>query len=107
MNEEGILVALGYNSDEVTMTQLRRILSHCDFEQNELERIVGLNDKLKMYGGYIAMSNSEDVFKIKNDSPNPKFKEAVREIIFAWSEKFKLRLRKVEGKDTYYITGRY
>ena len=48
MSEDGILLALGYSVNDATVAQLRGILSKCDFEDNELDRIVGLNDKLKI-----------------------------------------------------------
>lgn len=107
MNEEGILVSLGYNASEPTIQQLRRILSQCDLEENELERIVALNDKIKPYGAYIAMSNSNDYFKIKNEPDTEELRKVVRDTIFAWSEKYRLKLQKVDGKETYYITGRF
>ena len=50
MSEDGILLALGYSVNDATVAQLRGILSKCDFEDNALDRIVGLNDKLKIYG---------------------------------------------------------
>lgn len=107
MNEEGILVALGYSVNDATINQLRGILSKCDFEDNELDRIIMLNDKLKIYGAYIAMSNSNNYFKIKNEAQSQEHKNAVRELIFNWSDKYKLKLQKVENKETYYITGRF
>lgn len=107
MNEEGILVSLGYSVNEATLKQLRGILSKCDFESNELERIVMLNDKLKIYDAYVAMSNSNDYFKVKYEKTSESQKEAVLDIIFGWSEKFKLKVQKVENKETYYITGRF
>ena len=52
------------------------------------------------------MSNSNPYFKIKNDATNEERKTAAEEIISAWSEKFKLKLQKVAGKETYYVLGR-
>lgn len=106
MNEEGILVSLGYSVNDSTIAQLRGILSKCDFEDNELEKIILLNDKLEKFSAYIAMSNSNPYFKIKNEDKAEDVVKAVREAIFEWSEKYKLGLEKVEGKETYYIVGR-
>ena len=100
------MLALGYVANNATIAQLRGILSKCDFETSELDRIVGLNDKLKIYGAHVAMSNSNPYFKIKNEATNEERKTAVEDIISAWSEKFKLKLQKVAGKETYYILGR-
>ena len=106
MNEEGILVSLGYSVNDATIAQLRGILSKCDFEDNELEKIILLNDKLEKFGAYVAMSNSSSYFKIKNENSATDVVKGVREAIFDWSEKYKLAIEKVEGKETYYITGR-
>jgi len=107
MNEEGILVALKLGVTDATRAQLRGILSKCDFEPNELEKIVLLNDKLQSFGAFIAMSNSYDYFKIKNESPTVAGKKAVMDIVFEWSDKYRLKLEKVPNKDTYYIIGRF
>lgn len=107
MSEEGILIALGYSVNDATTAQLRGILSKCDFDTAELDHIVALNDKLKIYGAYIAMSNSNPYFKIKNEAATEEKREAVRDMIFGWSDKYKLRLEKVSGKETYYISGRF
>ncbi|MSN95648.1 type II secretion system protein [Campylobacter sp. FMV-PI01] len=106
MSEEGILVSLGYVLNDATLLQLRGILSKCDFTNSELESIINLNDKLKIHGAYIAMSNSNDYFKIKNQPENDREKESVRDIIFAWANKHKINLEKVQNKETYYILGR-
>ena len=42
MSEEGILISLGYSANDATLKQLRGILSKCDFEDNELDRIITL-----------------------------------------------------------------
>ena len=106
MSEEGILISLGYSANDATLKQLRGILSKCDFEDNELDRIITLNDKLKIYNAYVAMSNTHDSFKIKYDATGKMQKKAVLDLIFSWSEKFQLKIKKVENKETYYITGR-
>ena len=56
------------------------------------------NQKLKL--------SFRDVFKIKNENSATDVVKGVREAIFDWSEKYKLAIEKVEGKETYYITGR-
>ncbi|PSM52307.1 hypothetical protein CBLAS_0307 [Campylobacter blaseri] len=106
MNEEGILVSLGYVMNDSTLKQVRAILSKCDFDSNELDRIVTLNDRLKTYGAYIAMSNSNDYFKIKNEPKQESEKEVVRDMIFTWADKYKFELEKVADRETYYIVGR-
>ena len=50
-------------------------------------------------------SNSKDLLKVKTDSTQQEEIEAFEEIIDHWSKKYKVRLDRVEGKNTYYITG--
>ena len=68
MNEEGILVALKLGVTDAVKQQLSRILNNCDFEADELNRIVQLNDKLVSFDSYITMSSTHDYFKIKNEA---------------------------------------
>lgn len=105
MNKEGILVELGYTANEAEIEKLNRILSKCDFDNTVLSKIITLNDKLKIFDGYIAMSNSEDYFKIKNESQNPENQKAAEDIILTWSKKYKIEVEKVKNKNTYYIIG--
>lgn len=106
MNEEKILVSLGYNVSDATMAQVRGILSKCDFDENQIEKILMLNDKIKIYDGYVNMSNSHDYFKIKNDSEDEDKQEVVRQTIKSWEEKYKFVVEKLPNKETYYIKGR-
>lgn len=106
MNKDGILVSLGYSVNESTTAQLEGILNACDFTDTELEKIILLNDNLKKIEAYVAMSNSNSYFKIKTDSSAEATIKAVRQSIFEWADKYKFNIEKVDGKETYYITGK-
>lgn len=103
MNNDAILLALGYNINESTQKQLKAILNSFDFNEAELKAIVTLNDKLKQHLAYIAMSNSNDCFKIKNDSQIEEIRAEVRRMIEEWAKKYNFKLEKVNSKETYYI----
>lgn len=103
MNSDAILIALGYSVNESTNRQIKAILNRFDFDEAELKAIVTLNDRLKQHLAYIAMSNSNDCFKIKNDSQIEEIRAEVRNIIEDWAKKYKFELQKVDSKETYYI----
>ena len=106
MNDDVIFLCLVFFLNDSTLEQLRGILSKCDFNQSELDDIINLNNKLKIYGAYIAMSNSNPYFKIKNEPDSERERKVVRDMIFEWADKYKMNLEKVSGKETYYIKGR-
>lgn len=106
MNEEKILLALGYSVNDGTINKLRNILSKSDLNESEIDKILALNEKIDMYDSNVMMSNSHDYFKIKIQSSDPKEIEAANEIINAWAKKHKILIKKLENKETYYIISR-
>ncbi|NLY04131.1 MAG: type II secretion system protein [Campylobacter sp.] len=106
MEKDGILVSLGYSVNDGTIAQLEGILNSCDFTDTELEKIILLNDNLKKFEGYVAMSNSNSYFKIKNENSTDGVIKGFRETIFEWADRYKFGLEKVDGRETYYIVGK-
>ena len=99
MEISALLNQLGYNENDVTAAQVKRILNNCD--GLNLSSIITLNDHLKPLGGFVAMSGSEDVFKIKNAGKTP---DALN-VIENWAEKNKINIKKV-NETTHYILGK-
>ena len=99
MEISALLNQLGYNENDATTAQVKRILNNCD--GLNLSSIVTLNDHLKPLGGFVAMSGSEDVFKIKNAGKTP---DALN-VIENWAEKNKINIKKV-NETTHYILGK-
>ena len=99
MEISALLNQLGYNENDVTTAQVKRILNNCD--GLNLSSIITLNDHLKPLGGFVAMSGSEDVFKIKNAGKTP---DALN-VIENWAEKNKINIKKV-NETTHYILGK-
>ena len=105
MQNEAILRQLDYIPNEALQEQMGRIIQNtAAFEKIE-KHIMELHKQLKVDGSYIAMSNSEDYFKIKIDAPSPALTDEAHEKIQHWSEKYKVNTSKVKKKDTYYIKG--
>jgi len=99
MEITALLNQLGYNENGATTAQVKRILNNCD--GLNLSSIITLNDHLKPLGGFVAMSGSEDVFKIKNAGKTP---DALN-MIENWAEKNKINIKKV-NETTHYILGK-
>ena len=99
MEISALLNQLGYNENDATAAQVKRILNNCD--GLNLSSIITLNDHLKPLGGFVAMSGSEDVFKIKNASKTP----GALNVIENWAEKNKISIKKV-NENTHYILGK-
>ena len=99
MEISALLNQLGYNENDATAAQVKRILNNCD--GLNLSSIITLNDHLKPLGGFVAMSSSEDVFKIKNAGKTP---DALN-VIENWAEKNKINIKKV-NETTHYILGK-
>ena len=99
MEISALLNQLGYNENDATAAQVKRILNNCD--GLNLSSIITLNDHLKPLGGFVAMSGSEDVFKIKNAGKTP---DALN-VIENWAEKNKISIKRV-NENTHYILGK-
>ncbi|MFC2344329.1 RuvA C-terminal domain-containing protein [Campylobacter sp.] len=100
MEISALLNQLGYNENEATTAQVKRILNNCD--GLNLASVITLNDHLKPFGGFVAMSGSEDVFKIKSTQ---EMKENVLNVIKNWAEKNKMNIKKI-NETTHYILGK-
>lgn len=103
MDHNALLTQLGYNIDDATLAQVKRILNNTDGLTSQ--NVITLNDHLRPHRCFVAMSGSEDRMKIKNIAATPEAKAHVEEIISEWSQKHKMQLKKV-NETTHYILGR-
>jgi len=106
LTPEALLKQLGYSVTEQTLRQIETILSKTEGLEKFLPHIPSFIDALAVEKGYIAMSNSVDHLKIKCDEDTGADNlSAFKEIVNHWADKYKLQLKKVENKNTYYIIG--
>lgn len=105
MQREAMLTQLGYVPNDALMKQLQRIEENTVGYEKIQKHIMDLHDHLKIDDAYVAMSNSNDFFKIKIESLSPEIEEEAHEKVRHFSEKFKVVLNKLENKNTYYIVG--
>lgn len=103
MQLEALLTQLGYNNDEAMLEQLKRTLNATD--GLEPSSIITLNDHLKPHLCFVALSSSNDRFKIKNVATIPQIRDEVENIITNWAQKHKLQLEKI-NETTHYIIGK-
>jgi len=102
---ENILIQLDYPVNEATKKQMEAIANNTPGFFSFAKHIFSLNDELKKIGAAVAMSNSKDYLKIKLPEEESDKVEEFEEIINHWSNKYKVKLQKVDNKNTYYILG--
>ncbi len=105
ITRENLLTQIGYPVTEATLSQLEKIISNTESFDIFSKHLLSLNDEVKRFGGIVAMSNSKNYLKVKTDSDKAEEIAAFENILKHWSEKYKVQLQKVDGKNTYYILG--
>lgn len=105
MQTEAMLVQLGYAPNDALIEQFKRIQNSTKGYEKIEKHIMDLHDHLKVNDGYVAMSNSNDCFKIKIDSQSSAIIEEAQEKIKHFSDKYKVKVEKLDNKNTYYILG--
>lgn len=105
MQHEAMLKQLGYIPNEALLGQLGKIIDNTASFEKIQKHIFDLHNALKVDDSFVAMSNSSDYFKIKLEAPSLERKEEAYEKVMHFAEKYKVKLEKVDGKETYYILG--
>ena len=105
MQRDAMLTQLGYAPNEALLSQLERIENNTVGYEKIQKHIMDLHDHLKVDGSFVALSNSQDVFKIKIEASSPELTEEAHEKVKRFSDKFKVTVRKLDNKETYYISG--
>jgi acetolactate synthase small subunit len=105
MNKEAILKQLGYIPNEALLSQFDRIVNNTKSFDKIQKHILDLNEHLKVDDSHVTMSNSEDYFKIKIEAPSPERTEEAMEKVHHFADKYKVALKQVAGKNTFYILG--
>ena len=105
MQRDAMLTQLGYAPNSALLSQLERIENNTTGYEKIQKHIMDLHDHLKVDGSYVALSNSEDCFKIKVEAQSPEIAEEAHEKIKHFSDKFKVTINKLDNKETYYIVG--
>jgi hypothetical protein len=102
---ENLLIQLGYPVNDAMLAQMERTLSGTSGFDTFSRHILSLKDEIAHLDGYIALSNSRDVLKIKSDAVQPDEVAAYRDTLEKWAHKYKVALEQVGTTNTYYILG--
>ncbi len=105
MTHEAILNQLGYTPNEALSLQLSEIEKATEGYDKIIKHILDLHEALKTDESYVALSNNTSYFKIKIDATSKVSLEDALNKIEHFREKYKVKLKKVDGKMTYYILG--
>ncbi|WP_024954270.1 hypothetical protein [Sulfurospirillum arcachonense] len=105
MTNDAILKQLDYTVTQSALAQLDKVKKNTNGFDYVEKHLITLHDQLKSHLSYVALSSNQDYFKIKNEAKGDAMINEVTEIIKKWSEKFKIEIEKVDGKNTYYIIG--
>ena len=105
LQRDAMLKQLGYVPNDALVKQLQKIEENTLGYEKIQKHIMDLHDHLKVDGSYVAMSNSEDYFKVKVEAVSQELADEAHEKIKHFSDKFKVKMNKLENKATYYILG--
>jgi hypothetical protein len=103
---ENLIIQLDYPLNDSTKKQLEDIANNTNEFFSFAGHIFSLKDDLKRIDGTVAMSNSNNYLKIKSNSKIDLELAEFNEIANAWAQKYKVELKKVDNKNTYYIIGK-
>ena len=106
LTPEALLVQLGYHETKQTCKQMNAIIANTEGFERFAMHIPSFNDALAVEKGFIAMSNSESYLKIKcNEDISADNLSAFTTLVLHWAEKYKLNLKQLAHKNTYYLIG--
>lgn len=106
VTSEVLLSQLGYQKSDATFKQAEAIIANTKGFDRFAKHIISLNDTLKHMNAYVALSNSDNYLKIKcDDHDAPEIMQEFRDELDHWSNKYNVALKKVDGKEVYYILG--
>ncbi len=104
-NTDAVLTKLGYTPNDTLRSQLEKIREHTPGYDKIIKHVLDLHDALQVDKSYVAMSNSTNFLKIKIEALSEEMQKEAQEKVKRFEEKYKVNLKKVEGKETYYIMG--
>lgn len=106
LTPEALLSQLGYTKTEPSIRQMKKTISNTNGFNKFSKHMLSLHDQLAHLKGFIALSNSKDVFKIKrSEEVSKEIDEEFTNLVEGWAKRYKVELQKVAKKPTYYIIG--
>jgi len=106
MTPEVVLSQLGYTKSDTAMKQAEVMINNTNNFNKFAKHIISLNEHLKKMNAYVGLSNQSDYLKIKCDENDADaILEEFHEEVLHWSNKYNVKLEKMNAKPIYYILG--
>ena len=106
LTPEALLSQLGYSKTEHSIEQMEKTITNTNGFENFSKHILALHDQLAHIKGFVALSNSQDVFKVKcSEDVSKEIQTEFSTLVNHWADKYKVEITKVANKPTYYIIG--
>jgi alpha-D-ribose 1-methylphosphonate 5-triphosphate diphosphatase PhnM len=106
LSAEALLSQLGYSKTENSLEQMEKIMNNTKQFDKFSKHLLSLNDHLAPIKGFVAMSSTQDILKIKGSKHlSSEISEKFTQTVEHWADKYKVEIEKVEKKPTYYIIG--
>ncbi|HJE03267.1 hypothetical protein AAX26_00904 [Aliarcobacter thereius] len=106
ISAEVILSQLAYSKNEASLNQAQKTIDNTKNYEKFAKHILTLNDHLKKLNAYVALSNSNDYFKIKcEENDSKEIIDAFHDIVWKWAEKYNVDLERLDKRPVYYILG--
>ena len=103
---EVVLSQLGIAKSDAAFTQVEKAINNTKNFNKFSKHIIHLNDELKHMNAYVALSNSENYFKIKCDQvESPEILEEFHTTVEKFSNKYNVHMQQVPNKEVFYILG--
>ena len=102
---ENLLTQLGYPLNDALLAQMKHTMETTPGFDAFSRHLLSLKDEIARFEGYLALSNSRDVLKIKSDASRPEEIDAYKAILKKWADKYKVSLEQVGETNTFYILG--
>jgi hypothetical protein len=104
---EVLISQLGYSHNEHTKKQAEDIIANTKGFEKFAKHIISLNDTLKHMKAFVALSNSVNHLKIKcGDEDSQEILKEFHQTVEHFGSKYHLELKKLDGKEVYYIIGK-
>ena len=107
LSPKALLSQLGYSNTESSMNQMEKTIKNTKGFEEFSKHILALHDELAHLKGFIALSNSQNVFKIKcSEDVSKETHKEFSTLVEHWAKKYKVNIEKITNKPTYYILGK-
>ena len=106
LSAEALLSQLGYSKTENSLEQMEKIIDNTSEFDRFSKHLLSLNDHLAPIKGFIGMSSTKDNLKIKGSKDtSTEISEKFTDTVESWADKYKIDIKKVKDRPTYYIIG--